>query len=334
MKLAPVSPEDLRGVFAVPPLSRKVDTSRSIDFENSDLIVRHIGKGGITRFIYGGNAFLYHIKLYEFGRLLDWLSSFSGGLWAIPSIGPAYGRAIDQASMIRPYSFPCVMILPCSDPRNARGLERGYREIAEAAQAKLIIYLKQEANWGTDREAGLDAVGRLVDDGICIGIKYAVIRDDPSKDAYLEGLLKRVDRKFLISGIGERPAINHLRDWKLAGFTTGSGCVAPRLSQMIFESCARNDFDTAERLRAEFLPLEDLRDQWGPAEVLHFATGLAGIAKTGSVPPYLSDLSDEQVQTLAPVVNRLIADEERSSAAAPAAFDSNPTASSVRPYDV
>jgi dihydrodipicolinate synthase/N-acetylneuraminate lyase len=311
MKTVPVSPEDLRGVFAVPPLSRNRDATRSIDFENSDLIVHHISSGGISRFIYGGNAFLYHVTLYEFGQLSDWLSTFPADLWAIPSIGPSYGRAMDQASMLRPYSFPCVMILPCGDPRDARGLERGYREIAEAADAKVIVYLKQESNWGTDKEAGLDALGRLVDEGICIGIKYAVVRDDPSKDAYLEALLDRVDSKFVISGIGERPAIIHLRDWKLAGFTTGSGCIAPRLSQMIFEASAQNDFETAMNLRAEFLALEDLRDAWGPAEVLHFATDLAGIAETGSVPPYLSDLSAEQAQSLAAVARRLMEVDER-----------------------
>ena len=40
--------EDLRGVFAVPPLCRKYEASRSIDFEQSDLIVRHLTRGGIT----------------------------------------------------------------------------------------------------------------------------------------------------------------------------------------------------------------------------------------------------------------------------------------------
>ena len=48
---------------------------------------------------------------------------------------------------------------------------------------------------------------RLIDSGVCVGIKYAVVRDDPSQDKYLEGLLSRVDRSKVISGIGERPAI-------------------------------------------------------------------------------------------------------------------------------
>jgi dihydrodipicolinate synthase/N-acetylneuraminate lyase len=306
MKTLSVQHEDLRGVFAVPPLARALDARRTIDFEQNDLLVRHILDGGITRFLYGGNAFLYHITLAEYEQLLAWLNDFADDLWAIPSAGPSYGRAMDQALLLRKYEFPCVMLLPCADPRDIAGLERGYREIAETANTRLMVYLKEENNLGADKEAGLDMVTRLIDDGICIGIKYAVVREDPARDDYLDALLKRVDSKFVLSGIGERPAITHLRDWKLQGFTTGSGCVAPRLTQMLFEACARNDFETAERLRAHFLPLENLRDAWSPAKVLHFATELSDIAKTGSVPPYLSALSIEQQEELAPVAIDLL----------------------------
>ena len=310
MKTNSISSEDLRGVFAVPPLARRRDPARSLDLAQNDLIVRHIVSGGITRLIYGGNAFLYHITLAEYEELLEWLAGLSDQLWIIPSIGPSYGRAMDQAKLLRRFQFPCAMILPCNDPFDSAGLERGYREIAEAADAELIIYLKDERNFGADQESGLDAVARLVDDGVCIGIKYAVVRDDPARDAYLEALLSRVDRKFVISGIGERPAVVHLRDWKLPGFTTGSGCIAPRLSRMLFEACARQNFDQAEALRAEFISLEDLRDEWGPAKVLHSAIELAGIAKTGPVPPFVSSLTKEQNQRLARVVDNLIQREE------------------------
>src|SRR5450432_779608 len=247
--------ENLRGVFAVPPLARKTDAKRSIDFEQNDLIARHLIDGGISRLLYGGNAFLYHITLVEYEQLLTWLSNLPGDVWAIPSIGPTYGRAMDQALLLRRFRFPCVMILPSSDPRDALGLEQGYREIAEAAQTRLIVYLKDENNFGPDRDAGLDAIARLVEEGLCIAIKYAVVRQDPAEDSYLEALLTRVDRKFVISGIGERPAIVHLRDWNLPGFTTGSGCVAPRLSNELFAACQRGDFEQAESLRARFLPL-------------------------------------------------------------------------------
>jgi len=300
-----LTPDDLRGVFAVPPLARRNDSKRTIDFEQNNRILKHIASGGISRLLYGGNAFLYHSTLAEFESLLEWLSGSSDQLWMIPSIGPSFGRALEQANLLRKHSFAVAMMLPCGDPRDAEGLEQGYREIADVAGARLIVYLKDECNFGPKREAGLDAVARLVDDGVCIGIKYAVVRDDPSHDSYLEALLARVDRKHVVSGIGERPAVVHVRDWKLQGFTTGSGCIAPRLSQQLFERLNTNDYAKAEEIREKFLPLEDLRDMWGPARVLHHATELAGIAQTGSITPYVSALTAEQSTALAPVAIKL-----------------------------
>lgn len=307
MKTTPVNVEDLRGVFAVPPLARRNDARRTLDFEANDALVRYLVDGGITRFLYGGNAFVHHLTLAECESMIEWLSELTGELWAIPSAGPSYGRAMDQAPLLRKYKFPCVMMLPCADPRDAAGLERGYREFAEAAETRLIVYLKEENSFGADKEAGLDAVARLVESGICVGIKYAVVRPNPAQDAYLEALLRRVDRSFVVSGIGERPAVNHLRDWHLPGFTTGSGCLAPRLSQAIFDACAKGDYEAAEKVRAAFIPHEDLRDDWHPAKVLHFAVELAGIAPTGPVPPFLSTLSAQQLETLATVARTLAA---------------------------
>ncbi len=253
MKTANIETEDLRGVFAVPPLARTADADRSIDVQQNNSIVRHLVRGGIDRLIFGGNAFLYHITLAEFAYLLDWLTDLDDQVLAIPSIGPGYGRAVDQAALLRNRRFPCAMVLPCSDPRDAVGLERGYREIAETGDTKLILYLRGEDNFGKDREAGLDALARLVDDGVCVGIKYAIVRDKPAQDNYLENVLARIDRRFVISGIGERPAVVHLRDWKLPGFTTGSGCIAPRLSRRLFEACERGDFDEAAQSESDCL---------------------------------------------------------------------------------
>ncbi|MDX2032575.1 MAG: dihydrodipicolinate synthase family protein [Blastocatellia bacterium] len=305
MKTTPVTLEDLRGVFPVPPLARKRTPGRELDFEENDRIVRHIASGGMTRFLYGGNAFLYHITLAEYEQLLDWLTGLEDGFWAIPSLGPSYGRAIDQAAILRRHKFPAVMALPCADPRDARGLEQGLREIADAAATPLILYLKEENNFGADKEAGLDVVARLVDEGICVSIKYAVVRQDPREDAYLASLLTRVDAGRVVSGIGERPAVVHMRDWKLPGFTTGSGCIAPALSNGVFNECVAASYEKADALRAEFLPLEDLRDAWSPAKVLHYGTKLAGVAETGPVPPFLSSLSEEQLNELAPVAATL-----------------------------
>jgi 4-hydroxy-tetrahydrodipicolinate synthase len=301
----------LSGVFSVPPLARVPGKTRAIDFGQNARIVRYLADGGISRFIYGGNAFLYHLTLAEYEQLLEWLTSIKQqDLWLIPSAGPSYGRLMDQAGILRRYPVPCVMTLPCGDPRDAAGLEQGLREFAEAAGTRLMLYLKEEANMGADLMAGLDVVAKLVDEGVCIAIKYAVVRKRPEEDAYLEQLLKRVDRRKVISGIGERPAVAHLRQWGLPGFTTGSGCLAPTLSAAIFSACRAGDYAEAERLREQFLGVEDLRDGWGPARVLHHALELAGIARTGPIPPFLSELSTEQKHTLQPVVQELLARQQ------------------------
>ncbi len=301
MRTRPLTTEDFRGVFPVPPLCRNNDARRTINFAETEKIARHIAAGGIRNFLNGGNAFLYHLTLAEFEALLDWSRGLDDDFLMIPSAGPSYGRAMDQAPLLRRYSFPCVMLLPCADPRDAAGLERGYREFAEACGTPLIVYLKDETNFGTDKDAGLDAVARLVRDGVCIGIKYAVVRKNPSEDAYLDGLLKRVDRQHVISGIGERPAIEHMRDFKLPGFTTGSGCVAPAMSRMLFEANVKGDWAEAASIRAKFIPLEDLRDAWGPARVLHAAVELAGIARSGPIAPYVTPIDAGRVALLGPV---------------------------------
>jgi len=294
-------PSELAGVYAVPPLARQAGVRRAIDLPANDALRDHIVGGGVTRLLYGGNAFLYHVSLDDYAELLGWMAGAPDSLWMIPSIGPSFGRAIDQVGLLRVFPFPCAMLLPCADPRDAEGLEAGAREIVQRAGIPLVLYLKDLDNWGRDHARGLDAVARLVRDGVAMAIKYAVVRADPSVDPYLEALLARVDRNVVFSGIGERPAVVHVEQWGLPGFTTGSGCVAPALSQRVFDMCARGDFDAARQARELFLPLEDLRDAWGPARVLHAAVDLAGIAPSGPIPPFVSALSVTQQNELAPV---------------------------------
>ena len=296
MKTTPVQFADRHGVIAVPPLCR--DASGALDFRESERIVSHIRAGGVTRLMYGGNAFLYHITLAEYAQMLEWLTGLDDSLWCIPAAGPSFGRLMDQAPLLKKFRFPTVMALPCADPRDAKGIEAGLRRFADAAETPLICYLKDEPNFGTDLMAGLDAVARLVSDGVCVGIKYAVVRKDPSVDAYLTALLERVDKQFVISGIGERPAIVHWRQFGLAGFTSGSVCVAPGKTQALFDALEAGDVAKAEAVRAEFIPHEDFRDAWGPARVLHASMSLAGIAEGGPIPPFVSEISEAQKEEL------------------------------------
>ena len=81
--------------------------------------------------------------------------------------------------------------------------------------------------------------------------------------------------------------------------------MAPRLCSELFAASGRQDWTRAEACRAPFMPLEDLRDAWGPARVLHHASELAGIAPSGPIPPYVSPLDAAELDQLAPVAQAL-----------------------------
>jgi hypothetical protein len=56
--------------------------------------------------------------------------------------------------------------------------------------------------------------------------------------------------------------------------------------------------------------MEDLRDEWGPARVLHHALELAGIADTGPIPPFISELPGEQQNRIRRVVQELLTQQQ------------------------
>jgi dihydrodipicolinate synthase/N-acetylneuraminate lyase len=273
-------------VLAVPPLARNADLT--LNRTANAALIKHIEGGGISTLLYGGNANLYHISAGEYGALLDMLAELAApNTWVIPSVGPDFGKMMDQAAVLRSRSFPTVMVLPATFPNTVAGAEAGLRRFAQTFGKPIIVYIKAEGYLTPE------AVKRLVDDGLVAGIKYAIVREDPRKDAFLSQLVELVDRRYIVSGIGERPAIVHLRDFGLSGFTTGSGCVGPRGSSGLLAALKNKDYPRAEELRAAFIPLEDLRDAHSPIRVLHEAVRLAEIADTGPILPLLSNLDLE-----------------------------------------
>jgi dihydrodipicolinate synthase/N-acetylneuraminate lyase len=287
-------------VLAVPPLARNADLS--LNRAANAALIRHIEAGGISTLLYGGNANFYHVGTGEYGALVDHLAETAApGTWVIPSVGPDFGRMMDQAALLRSRSFPTAMVLPQTFPSTVAGAEAGLRRFAEAFGRPIIVYLKAEGYLTAE------AVKRLVDDGLVAAIKYAVVREDPRKDALLSRLVELVDRRYIVSGIGERPAIVHLRDFGLAGFTTGSGCVGPRGSTALLAALKAKDYNRAESLRAAFIALEDARDALSPIRVLHEAVRLAGIADTGPILPLLSNLEPEHHERVKKAALELLA---------------------------
>jgi dihydrodipicolinate synthase/N-acetylneuraminate lyase len=287
LKTSAVSPADLsRSVLAVPPLARNGDLS--LNREANVAMIRHLEQGGVSTLLYGGNANLYNIGMYEYGALLDMLEqAVSDESWVIPSAGPDFGKLLDQAQVLRGRAFPTAMVLPQTFPATPDGSEKAIRLFAERYGRPVIVYLKAE-NFLTPSH-----VARLVDAGLVTGVKYAIVRNDPAEDQFLQALLDRVDASRVVSGIGERPAGTHIRRFGLAGFTSGSVCIAPRGSMQLLAALKSGDWAAAETLRAAYLPLEDLRDAHSPIRVLHEAVSLAGIADMGPMLPQLSNIGSE-----------------------------------------
>jgi dihydrodipicolinate synthase/N-acetylneuraminate lyase len=286
MKTTPVSAADLAAsVLSVPPLARRADLT--IDSAQNARLLDHLRAGGVRTFMYGGNANLYNMGVSELRALADLLIGLArDGDWMIPSVGSDYGKAYDQLRMLRDYPFPTAMVLPHKAQSTPAGVATGIRKLADAYGKPVIAYVKDD---GYVEAADL---GRLAKDGAICAIKYAIVRGDPSKDTFLGDLVNAVDRTIVISGIGERPAIDHVTKFGLQAFTSGSVCVAPGLSMALLHAIKRGDIAEAARLRALFIPLEDQRDAHSPIRVLHDAVRLAAISDTGPMLPYLSNLND------------------------------------------
>jgi dihydrodipicolinate synthase/N-acetylneuraminate lyase len=284
LKTSAVGPEDLaRSVLAVPPLARNGDLT--LNPAANTAMIRHLEAGGVSTLMYGGNANFYNIGLYEYGAVLDFLEQTAAPTsWVIPSVGPDFGKLQDQARVLRTRAFPTVMVLPQTFPGTPDGCEKAIRMFADSYGRKVVVYLK------ADNYLTATHVTRLVDAGVVAAIKYGVVREDPVEDALLRELVDCVDPRLIVSGIGERPAVAHLRAFGLAGFTSGAVCVGPRGSMRMLAALRAGDYATAEKIRSAYLPLEDLRDAHSPIRVLHEAVTLAGIADMGPMLPQLSNI--------------------------------------------
>lgn len=289
-----------RSVMAVPPLAR--DAAGRIDPAQNTRLIRHLEAGGVSLLLYGGNANIYHLPPDEYEPLLGMLAgAASASTLVVPSAGPTYGLLLEHAKVLRRHRFQTAMVLPQQGITTSAGVASGVRKFVEVAGIPALLYIKH------DGFIEPPDVAALCRDGLISAIKYATVRTDPAHDPYLRELIGVVDPAMIISGIGEQPAIVHLRDFGLGGFTTGCGCVAPRLSQAMLAAIRRQDWPEAERIRRVFEPLENLRNGINPIRVLHEAVVAAGIAATGPILPLLSPVEAQHRSAIAAAARALLA---------------------------
>ena len=287
MNVAPITPEVLaNSVIAVPPLAR--DAGLKVCAKENAKIIRHLEDGGVRTLLYGGNAMFYHIALGEYAETLALLQENAGAeTTVVPSIGPAYGTSMDQVAILREFEFPTAMVLPARDIATPDGVATGIRKFAEAYGKPIVLYIKFEGYLEPENAKS------LVEDGVINWIKYAIVREDPTKDDYLRRLVDLIDPEVIVSGIGEQPAIVHVNSFGVKSFTSGCVCVAPNLSTKMLQALKDGNLDAAESIRRTFVPLEDLRNDINPIRVLHAAVAEAGIAETGPILPLLDEVDEK-----------------------------------------
>ncbi|QDU80586.1 5-dehydro-4-deoxyglucarate dehydratase [Polystyrenella longa] len=298
------STDDLwSSVISVPPLART--HSGVLDLEENRKIIQYLEAGGVSTLLYGGNAILYHVALSEYDNLLTMLAELAApDSLVIPSVGPGYGMMLDQATILKEHDFPTAMILPTRDVTTRQGVGLAVRRFVERFEKPVVLYIK------TEGYIDVETVEKLVNDGLISCIKYAIVREQINDDPYLRDLADVVDPAMIISGIGEQPAIEHVRDFGLASFTSGCVCVAPYLSMKMLQSLRAKDYDTAEQIRKLFEPLEELRNAINPIRVLHRALELAEIADTGPIIPLLSELHRRDIPKVQQAATDLKAADE------------------------
>jgi dihydrodipicolinate synthase/N-acetylneuraminate lyase len=271
-------------VLAVPPLARRADLS--IDAAQNRQLIRHIESGGLRTLLYGGNANLYHTSVSEYAELLALLADAAADTTrVIPAIGPDFGKMMDQARLLRGTGYRTAMVLPMQGFSTPEGVAEGISRVVDFLGIPVTLYIKSEET------IGVEALGRLVDEGRILVVKYAIVREDmrnASGDIYLKALIERISAQRIVSGMGERPAPAHVAGLCLASFTTGSGCIAPAACNALFQLLKAGDVAAAQPVYDRFMPLETLRDSISLIRVLHDAVSLSGLADMGAHLPLLS----------------------------------------------
>lgn len=307
-----VQPADLAAsVMAVPPFVRT--DAGGFCRDGNRRVLNHLRQGGVTTVLYGGNALAQHWPGTVYGEWLDQLQKLAPeDTWLLPSVGCDGGKLMDQAGVLKSRNFPVALLLPMGAPLTAEGMAEAMRQFHAKSGVQLLVYIK------TDGYIDAAILKDLLDEGAIFGVKYAVPRQPGDADPYLASLIAAIGADRIISGFGEPPAIPHMLEAGLAGYTAGCVCLAPSLSTALLAALKAGDRQRAEQLLRPMQPLEDLRGAHGEIRVLHDALALSGLVETGPILPPMSHVPAQHRDAVAEAARALLAAEAEFRAAAAA----------------
>jgi 4-hydroxy-tetrahydrodipicolinate synthase len=288
VKTSAVTPMDLvASVISIPPLARGAD-GRPCLSENRKLLA-WLRSAGIHSFLYGGIANFFNMSVTEFPSVLDAIETFAGPEdWMIPSIGPDFGKAMDQVAILKGRDFPTAMLLPFA-PVMPAGVATGLRRLAEAYGRPLMLFF-QSADYLKPRD-----IAALLADGILCTVEFGVRPTASGQNPFLHELLDLVgDTSHIIDARGES-SIHDTARFGLKGFTSGMSALAPHLSTAVLKAVVAGELGKAASLVQSFAAISDLRATYSFVSVLYDALRFADIADPGVVGPFYAPITDPVV---------------------------------------
>ena len=293
-----LTPADFsRSVVAVPPIALTADLH--VAPEPNAALARHILNGGVDILLYGGNANLYHFGLPAYAEALAVMEALPAGARVITSIGPDFGKMLDQAPLIERSRIRNVMLLPVAFPADSHGTSDGIRRIADRLGFGVIVYLKRE------NYVRPEVLRKLVAEGAVRFVKYAVERSDPADDTYLDAVIAAVGREMVASGMGETPIVDHFGRRRLTTWTSGAVCIAPAAAMALRSALAKGHTAEVDRLIQPFLEFERVRAQLGGIQTLHSGITVSGIADMGPMMPMVSVVKERNMTEVRRIVRAL-----------------------------
>lgn len=275
------TPETLtKEVIAEPPLALRPDFT--VDHDINLGLARRLRAAGIDTLLYGGNANLFSQSLAQYAQSVEVMQAAAVEGPVIASIGPDLGKMLDQAGHIERAGLRNVMLLPLHHPADTHGTGDGVRRIAERLGFGVMVELSR------DNYLRPVTLRKLRDEGAVSVVKYAVRRDNPEDDAYLDRVIEVMGRERVLSGLGEAAALDHIGKRGLPGYASGAAVLVPEAVQRLCDALRAGELAAARRMLVPLLEFDRLRNMLGPIQVLHDAVSVAGIAEMGPQLPMLS----------------------------------------------
>lgn len=167
-------------------------------------------------------------------------------------VGLALGHAIEVGRQAAEVGADALLVMPPVHPYlSDAGVGDYLRAIADAVPLPLLTYKRGPVP--SDK-----LLLQLAGEDRLVGVKYAV----NDVDAFARLAAAAAGRMGLYCGTAERFAPFFMLAGA-AGYTSGSGCVAPRLTLALHAALAAGDMPKAMRLLAAIRPLEDARARDG-----------------------------------------------------------------------